>query len=140
VPARSSRQRLASEDARRLDRLGQATFAPAASLRVAEEGAQGLGKTLDGAAGVTAFADPLDERLVDVGDGQIREGVSGYAEVVKELLDSRAVGIDRPRRQAPFAAEVVGESVNVVAMRARVGGKRLQAAQEAEPGGGMLEK
>jgi hypothetical protein len=136
VPARSSRQRLASEDARRLDRLGQATFAPAASLRVAEEGAQGLGKTLDGAAG----ADPLDERLVDVGDGQIREGVSGYAEVVKELLDSRAVGIDRPRRQAPFAAEVVGESVNVVAMRARVGGKRLQAAQEAEPGGGMLEK
>src|SRR5205823_1087309 len=94
----------------------------------------------DGAAGVTAAADPGDERLVDLGNGQGRQGVPRRAEVTQERLDGGAVSVDGPRRQAPFTAEVVGESIDLLGVKARPGGRQLQTAEEAQPGGGVLEE
>jgi hypothetical protein len=85
----------------------------------AEEGPKSLGKALNRTPGITAFADPCDERLVNVGDAQVLQGVPGTVEIVQEGLNHWAVSIDSPRRQTSFTTEVVGESVKVGGVRTR---------------------
>jgi hypothetical protein len=104
----------------------------------AEEGAEDGSKPLDGAAGVPAAGDPPDQALVDLGGGQVGEGVPGPAEGVEKPLGNRAVVLPGPGRQPPLADEVVGERVDLGGVRARPGGRQLQAAEEAEEVGGVL--
>ena len=124
-PGGAGRERLLCEDARALDRLGQAGLASTAAVGEVEEAAQGLGEPGDGAVGVTAAADPGDERLVDLGDGQGRQGVTRCAEVIQERLDSGAISIDGTGRQASFTAEVVGP----VELRTPAGSRRAARQQ-----------
>src|SRR5205823_6562231 len=90
VPRGAGRQRVVGEDAGPLDRLGQAPAAPAAGLRVAEEGPQVDGEAAHGDPRVTGPADRRQERLVDLADADLVKGAAGGDEQAEEPTERPA--------------------------------------------------